>query len=45
MTAHTGLIVLALCLLGCTGERPYDREPIQSIKAGVMYRRGDPHVR
>lgn len=41
MSANIGLIILAMCLLGCAGEKPYDHEPIQSMEAGVMYRRGD----
>jgi hypothetical protein len=41
MSANTGLIVLTLCLLGCAAEKPYDHEPTQSIKSGVMYRSGD----
>jgi hypothetical protein len=41
LSANTGLIILTLCFLGCAAEKPYDHEPIQSIKAGVIYRRGD----
>jgi hypothetical protein len=42
MSVNTGLMILTMFLLSCAGEKPYDdHEPIQSIKFGVMYRRGD----
>jgi hypothetical protein len=41
MSANPGLIILTMCLLGCTGEKPYDHEPISIPKSGVIYRQGD----